>query len=234
MSDGPSIGSGWQVSCLEGEAGVAEAAARHVLQAAQDAITARDCFTFAVSGGRTPWQMFADLADLDMPWGQTRIFQVDERIAPAGDPARNLLHLQEALAGLPVDIHPMPVDGADPQVGAHQYAESLPQRFDLIHLGLGPDGHTASLVPGDQILDVTAATVAVTSSYYQGHRRMSLTYPVLNAARRILWLVTGSDKSAALSGLLAHDQGIPAGRVACEDNLVICDDAARSGFVDPA
>lgn len=224
----------WTVTCCEHDDAVARKAAQHVVRAAHQAIADHGVFNFAVSGGRTPWVMFEHLAHMDMPWAGTRIFQVDERIAPADDPARNLLHLRQALSGAPAEVHPMPVEDPDPQEGARRYAAELPDRFDLIHLGLGPDGHTASLVPDDAILQVRDRKVAITEQAYQGHRRMSLTYPVLDSALNLMWLVTGAEKQSALSALLEHDQSIPAGRVDGPDNLVVCDEAARSGAVDSA
>ena len=171
------------------------------------AVAARGRFVMAVSGGRTPWQMLRALAGEDVPWKDVHVVQVDERVAPAGDPDRNLTHLQESLlehAPLrPDQIHAMPVESGDLDAAAAQYAAMLqqiagmPPVLDLVHLGLGPDGHTASLVPGDPVLDVTDADVALTG-IYQGRRRMTLTYPILNRSRRILWLVTGSDKVGPL------------------------------------
>src|SRR5262249_14931337 len=156
-----------------------------------------------------------------VPWSQVAIYQVDERVAPAGDPDRNLTHLRESLpAGADAEIDAMPVEVDDLEAAAADYAHSLPERFDLIHLGLGPDGHTASLVPGDPVLDVADRAVAVTGEY-QGRRRMTLTYPTLDAARLVLWLVTGEDKVDALGKLLASDRSIPGGRVAAADALVI-------------
>jgi 6-phosphogluconolactonase/glucosamine-6-phosphate isomerase/deaminase len=170
--------------------------------------------------------MFARLGDEDMPWPETAIYQVDERVAPDGDPDRNLTHL---LASLPVDsgaeIHAMPVEEADLEAAAAEYARSLPESFDLIHLGLGQDGHTASLVPGDPVLEVMDRRVAVTGEY-QERRRMTLTYPTLNAARQVLWLVTGEDKVDALRRLRAGDTSIPGGRVIAASALVIADVAA--------
>jgi 6-phosphogluconolactonase len=205
---------------------VAERASELVTQRRREAVAARGRFTFAVSGGHTPWAMFRALADRDVPWGQVTIFQVDERVAPDGDPDRNLTHLKESLPPTATaDIRPMPVTAPDLERGADEYARSLPEAFDLVHLGLGPDGHTASLVPGDPVLEVTDRLVAVTG-VYQGRRRMTLTYPVLEHAPNVLWLVTGADKIDALSRLRAGDPGIPASRVSTANALLIADRAA--------
>jgi 6-phosphogluconolactonase len=205
---------------------VAVRAARYVAGLARTAVGDRGRFTFAVSGGRTPWAMFSELASEDMPWAETELFQVDERVAPEGDPDRNLTNLRASIGSAPARVHPMPVNDADLEAAAAEYATVLPQRFDLVHLGLGPDGHTASLVPGDPVLEVTDALVAVTLPY-QGHRRMTLTYPALSRADQLLWLVTGADKRDALARLLAGDQSIPAGRVQAARSLVLADaDAA--------
>ncbi len=204
---------------------VARRAAAYVAEQARATVAARGRFTFAVSGGRTPWAMFGELADQQMPWADVEIFQVDERVAPDGDPDRNLTHLQASLGTAPARVHPMPVTDPNLDAAAAAYATVLPQRFDLVHLGLGPDGHTASLVPGDPVLDVIDALVAVTQPY-QGHRRMTLTYPALARANQLLWLVTGADKQEALARLLAGDQSIPAGRVVASRSLVLADEAA--------
>jgi 6-phosphogluconolactonase len=205
---------------------VASRAAEEVAARARDAVADHGRFAFAVSGGRTPLEMFAALRSHDVPWDRTAIFQVDERVAPAGDPDRNLTHLTASLppGGL-AEIHPMPVEEADLDAAAATYASSLPERFDLIHLGLGPDGHTASLVPGDTVLEVRDRAVALTEPY-QGHRRMTLTYPVLDRAERVLWLVTGAEKVDPLARLRAGDTSIPAGRVRDGAQLVLCDRAA--------
>lgn len=205
---------------------VASRAARYVAARARQAVSERGRFMFAVSGGKTPWAMFAELTRQDMPWADVELFQVDERVAPDGDPDRNLTHLREAIGDAPARVHPMPVDDPDLDAAAAAYATVLPQRFDLVHLGLGPDGHTASLVPGDPVLKVTDALVALTQPY-QGHRRMTLTYPGLTRADQLLWLVTGSDKRDALARLLAGDESIPAGRVLASRSLILADaDAA--------
>jgi 6-phosphogluconolactonase/glucosamine-6-phosphate isomerase/deaminase len=161
-----------------------------------------------------------------MAWEKVTIFQVDERVAPDGDPDRNLTQLQRSLPpGGAADVRPMPVTAHDLEAAAAAYAGALPDTFDLVHLGLGPDGHTASLVPGDAVLEVSDRDVAVTGAY-QGRTRMTLTYPALNRARRILWLVTGEDKVDALARLRAHDESIPAGRISIENSLVLADAAA--------
>jgi 6-phosphogluconolactonase len=204
---------------------VASRAAAFVAELARTIVADRGRFTFAVSGGRTPWAMFRKLAGEDMPWTDTELFQVDERVAPEGDPDRNLTNLQASIGDAPVRVHPMPVNDQDLTVAAAAYATVLPQRFDLVHLGLGPDGHTASLVPGDPVLEVTDALVGVTQPY-QGHPRMTLTYPALARAEQLMWLIAGPDKRDPLARLLAGDQSIPAGRVQAARSLVLADAAA--------
>jgi 6-phosphogluconolactonase len=214
---------------------VARAAAAIIAAEARTAIAASGRFVMATSGGRTPWLMLRALAEVEVPWEGVEVVQVDERVAPPGHPDRNLTHLRASLLGRcplrPEQIHAMPVEAADLDAAAARYAEALqeiagsPPRLDLVHLGLGPDGHTASLVPGDPVLDVTDADVAITG-VYQGRRRMTLTYPILNRAGSILWLVTGSDKATVLARLAAGDRSIPAGRVCPDRGLVLADRAA--------
>lgn len=207
---------------------VAEAAAGVVAEYCRDAIAAHGAFTFAVSGGRTPWRMWAHLRVADLPWDRVTLYQVDERVVPADDPDRNLAHLHAAVDGRGARIVSMPVERTDLGRAAEDYGHRLPGAFDLVHLGLGADGHTASLVPGDPLLAVTDRRVGVTAHEYQGRRRMTLTYPTLATARHVLWLVTGADKAEALSALLAGDRSIPAGRVAVTDSLIIADAAAAA------
>ena len=214
-----------EVEILPDPESVAARGAEVVAEHAGAAIADHDRFTFAVSGGRTPWAMFADLAG-KLTWEKVTIYQVDERIAPDGDPDRNLTQLQRSLPpGGAADVRAMPVWAADLDEAAAMYADALPEQLDLVHLGLGPDGHTASLVPGDPVLEVTDRDVALTA-VYQDRRRMTLTYPVLNRAQRVLWLVTGDDKVDALASLRAGDHTIPAGRVSTANALVLADTAA--------
>ena len=214
---------------------VAEGAAALIAGEARVAIAERGRFILAVSGGHTPWAMLRALAGEKVPWKGVHVVQVDERVAPAGDPDRNLTHLRGSLlehAPLrPEQIHAMPVESPDLEAAAARYALTLreiagsPAVLDLAHLGLGPDGHTASLVRGDPVLNVTDADVAVTGAY-QGRRRMTLTYPMLNRSRRVLWLVTGSEKAGMLMRLLDGDASIPAARIRRDQALVLADRAA--------
>ena len=226
---------------------VASEAAKFIAAEARAAVAARGRFVFAVSGGRTPWQMLRVLATEDVPWKNVHLVQVDERVAPPGHADRNLTHLCESLleqAPLrPEQIYALPVEEKDLEAAAASYAGTLqeiagsPPVLDLAHLGLGLDGHTASLVPDDPVCDVTDADVALTG-IYQGRRRMTLTYPMLNRSRRILWLVTGAEKAGMLVRLQAGDVSIPAGRIRQDKALVLADRAAaeklEAGKHEPA
>jgi 6-phosphogluconolactonase len=210
------------------ERAASQRGAELIAAAGQEAAAERGPFGLARSGGRNPWAMLAILGDLEeMPWPQTELFQVDERIASPGSEDRNLTHF---VLGLSLDhqatLRPMPVTQRDLDAAAREYESSLPERFDMIHLGLGPDGHTASLVPGDPVLEVTDRRVALTETTYQDYRRMTLTFPELASARQIIWLVTGDDKREALAKLLDGDESIPAGRVQNDNMVVVADEAA--------
>ncbi len=231
-----------KIEVYDDDQAVSRKAALVIARDIRDAVASRGSFVMALSGGRTPWMMLRALADVDLPWNKIHIVQVDERIAPAGDTDRNLTHLREALssqAALPADhIHPMPVEAPDLSQAARNYGETLqglagtPTVLDLVHLGLGADGHTASLVPGDPVLDIGDADVAITRPY-QGHNRMTLTFPVINRARRILWLVTGGEKAGALAHLNDGDRSIPAGRVRRDGALILADAAAAKQLGAP-
>jgi 6-phosphogluconolactonase len=202
---------------------------------ARTAAAARGRFIMAVNGGHTPWLMLRALASEDVPWESVQVVQVHERVAPAGRPDRNLTHLRESLlehAPLrPGLFHAMPVESPDLAEAATRYALTLreiagsPPVLDLVHLGLGPVGHTASLVPADPVLDVTDADVALTG-VYQGRRRMTLTYQILNRSRRVMWLVTGREKAGMPARLRTGDESIPAGRVSQDKALLLADRAA--------
>jgi 6-phosphogluconolactonase len=224
-----------QLEILADDEAVAIRAAGIIAENARAAVQARGRFLMAVSGGRTPWVMLRMLANEDVPWNGVHVLQVDERIAPAGDPDRNLTHLRETLLQhAPIDpshIYAMPVEMEDSPAAAAQYARTIerlagvPPIIDLVHLGLGPDGHTASLIPGDPVLQVTDRDVAITG-VYQGRNRMTLTYPVIDRARQILWVVTGSEKAVPLAQLMKADPSIPGGRVSQEHSVVVADRAA--------
>lgn len=228
-----------KVEVLPDAIAVATRAARFIAAAARAAVAERGRFTLAVSGGRTPWLMLGVLAAEQVPWKSVHVFQVDERIAPPGHADRNLTHLRESLlshAALdPSRLHAMPVEEADLPAAAASYAAELqtvagsPPMIDLVHLGLGPDGHTASLVPGDPVLRVSDADVALTGEY-QGRRRMTLTYRSLGRARQLLWVVTGADKAPMLPRLVSGDPSIPAGRVRADRALVLPDAAAAAAL----
>ena len=231
-----------KIEILEDAAAVAQRAAAIIADAARQAVAERGRFVLAVSGGRTPWLMLRALADEDVPWHAVHVVQVDERVAPPGHPERNLTHIDASLPG-PAALsrerrHAMPVEAADLDGAAERYAATLrevagnPPVVDLVHLGLGADGHTASLLPGDPVLDVTATDVAPTG-VYQGRRRLTLTYPVLNRARRILWVVTGADKFDALVRLRAADRRIPAGRIRRDNAVLLADRAATENRAAP-
>jgi 6-phosphogluconolactonase len=211
---------------------VARRGAALIAESARQAVAARDQFLLALSGGKSPWKMIHALAKEAVPWECVHVFQVDERIAPEGHPDRNLTTLREILltqTDLPEDhIHPMPVDEEDLDKAAREYGGMLnryagtPAVLDLVSLGLGSDGHTASLIPEDPVLNVTAQDVAVTEPHF-GRNRMTLTYPILNRSRQILWVVTGAEKEPMLKRLLRSDLSIPAGRVNQNNAILLTD-----------
>lgn len=200
-------------------------AADRIGQRLEALLSEQDRASIAVSGGSTPWPMLKALAALPFAWERIDIYQVDERVAPAGDPARNLAGLAPIFAGTSAALHPMPVEDPDLDAAAERYEAVLPDRLDIVQLGLGDDGHTASLVPGDPVLDIADRKVAITGPY-RGHRRMTLTFQAIDRAGWRVWLVSGESKREALAKLLAGDPGIPAGRVTQRETLVVADRAA--------
>jgi 6-phosphogluconolactonase len=188
-----------RIEALADADSVARAGAAFTAEQARAAVAARGRFIMAVSGGHTPWQMLRELADQHLPWAMctsSRSTSASRRRDTPTEPHSPARKLARALSLPPEQVHAMPVESADLESASRGYATTLqqiagtPAVLDLAHLGLGPDGHTASLVPGDPVLDVSDVDVALTGPY-QGRRRMTLTYPMLNRARRIVWLVTG-------------------------------------------
>jgi 6-phosphogluconolactonase len=223
------MATGHRLEVLDDADAVAARGAEVISEVSREVAERGDRFELAASGGRTPWTMYGRLEDETMDWQWSEIFQADERIAPSGSELRNLTHLILSLSlEAQMALRPMPVGEPDLEQAAERYANSLPEVFDLIHLGLGPDGHTASLVPGDPVLEVDDRRVAVTEGEYQGTRRMTLTFPELARARRLLWIVTGGEKREALAKLLARDRSIPAGRVESSDSLIVADREAAA------
>lgn len=224
-----------KMEVLDDADAAARRAAAFIAENARQAAAARGRFIVAVSGGRSPWAMLRAFSDERVPWERIHVFQVDERVAPEGHADRNLTSLRTSLLDhaplRPDRIYAMPVEAPDLEAAAKQYSRILqeiagsPAVPDLVHLGLGPDGHTASLVPGDPVLDVTDADVGLTG-VYQGRRRMTLTFPILNRSRLVLWLVTGGEKAAMIARLQAADRSIPAGRVSQDRALILADRAA--------
>lgn len=213
---------------------VAEGAAAYLEQLIRKTLAEKKTFSMAISGGRTPWEMLKILSKAPLPWTRINLFQVDERVAPDGHVDRNLTQLFQAIEGSPMvtrlQIFPMPVTAEDLEAGSQYYAELIHditegEGLDLIHLGLGSDGHTASLVPRDGVL-VNERKVACTEEIYQGRIRMTLTYPLLNSAKRILWIVTGAEKQEMVHRLIKQDTSIPAGAVNQANALLMVDQAA--------
>jgi 6-phosphogluconolactonase len=213
---------------------VAKEAAVFIADRIRENIDKKDYFTWAISGGRTPWEMIKELATEDLPWEKVFLFQVDERMAPDAHEDRNLTQLFKSIAGTPLitrlNIFPMKANSDDPNAACSDYSETILRitktgKFDLIHLGIGTDGHTASLIPGDPVLEIEDRSVAITSNTYQGRNRMTLTFPIINQAERILWLVTGEEKAEMLDRMLQADLTIPAGRISQAHAIVMTEQA---------
>ena len=213
----------------------ASLAATVIAAACREAAAARGQALVAVSGGETPWLMLEKLRTLRVPWPLVHVAQVDERVAPRGDASRNLTRLERILVAEgplpPGNLQAMPVEDSDPVAASADYQRRLesltgrPLVLDLVQLGLGTDGHTASLVPGDAVLGVEERDVAMSGEYH-GQRRMTLTMPALARARSRLWLVTGASKAMRLRELLDGHGDAPALRVRRSRTDVVADAAA--------
>jgi 6-phosphogluconolactonase len=204
-------------------------AADVIAERLRTAVSAKSRFCLALSGGSTPIPMFEALAPKPLPWDQVEIYQVDERVAPGGSRKRNLTAIQAAFGRTRARIVAMPVESDDLVGAAARYEEALPRAFDLIQLGLGLDGHTASLYPGDPVLDIVDRDVALCGPR-QGLSRMTLTYRGLSKATEIIWLITGATRSIPLRRLCDQDEEMPAARVACERTRIITDEHAADGL----
>jgi len=229
-----------KIEVLADAEAVARAGAALVAAEARTAVAARGRFVVAVSGGHTPWAMLRTLASEPLPWAGVHVVQVDERVAPPGDPDRNLTHLRDTLlahAPLPPDqLHAMPVEDADLAAAAQRYAQTLrevagtPPVLDLVHLGLGPDGHTASLFPGDPGLDADPGRLVLATRDPNGrnpHPRLTLTLPAINSARLAVFTVAGASKADAVAALL-RGEDLPAARVHAGRTIWLVDGPARA------
>lgn len=203
----------------------ASEAASWIARQLRNAVSRRGAASIALSGGSTPALMLAQLADLSVPWSATTIFQVDERVAPDGDPDRNATMLDVLRSHRP-SIRLMPVTASDLLAAMHQYAALLPDRLDIVHLGVGDDGHTASWPPGDPVIN--DVEMVAMSGEYQGRMRMTLTVPVVNAARRRLVLATGTAKAPIIERWLLHDHALPVDRVGRGNTTVVLDTPAAA------
>ncbi len=216
---------------------VAKEAANYIADRIRENIARKGYFTFAISGGRTPWMMIKELAQYDLPWEKVFLFQVDERVAPDAHVDRNLNQLFKAIEGskllLRLNIFPMRVNAENLDEACEEYESHIKRmtengKFDLIHLGIGSDGHTASLIPGDPVLEVEDRGVAMTAEPYQGRLRMTLTYPLINQADKILWVITGEEKAEMLNRLLHQDPKIPAGKIAQNHAVIFTEEIASA------
>lgn len=218
---------------VEPATGLATVAAERLSGLLQRTNARKGFCTVAFSGGGTPIPMFEALAGAGVDWASTEIFQVDERMVPPGHADHNFTALdRHLLSRAPVPgerVHPMPTEDADPRQAARRYEQELgrsaPGGLDIVHLGLGDDGHTASWPPGDPVTGCTTALVALAGPF-RGHLRMTLTPAAVRGAAQILWLVSGSDKAEALRRLIDNDPGIPAWHARKKGSLIFADEAA--------
>jgi 6-phosphogluconolactonase/glucosamine-6-phosphate isomerase/deaminase len=179
-------------------------AASRIARRLRDGVRRRGTASVALSGGSTAPAMIDALLELDVPWQATTVWQVDERVAPDGEYDRNA----NQLVALPGRVRLMPVTAVDLRAAAGRYARALPDRIDVVHLGLGADGHTASWPPGDAALLASARAVELVAAFH-GRERMTLTRRTVNAARSRVVLVTGAPKRPIVERWLLDDRALP-------------------------
>jgi 6-phosphogluconolactonase len=211
---------------------LADAAAQAVVEAARAAVARHGRFMVALSGGLTPRETYQRLAGLPhrdaMPWAQTFVFFGDERLVPANHPESNYRMARQALLDKvplpPGQVFPMGGDADNPDAAATAYAQTLAgafgtrrgeiPRFDLALLGMGIDGHTASLFPGSPVLkEIFRPVAGVHAAAAAIPQRITLTLPVLNAADQVIFLVAGPEKAKAVKAVLRDDVSLPAALV---------------------
>jgi 6-phosphogluconolactonase len=220
-----------RIQVSNGLEALSEEAAGRIAATLGAAVAARGSAAVALAGGSTPSRLYEVLAAppyrTQVPWAGVRVFWGDERAVPPEDRQSNYRMARETLLDhVPVRrewIHRMPADGEDLAAAARAHAEVIRAhlragddgrpRFDLVLLGMGGDGHTASLFPGDPALDESRASVAAVDTPHHGLRRLTLTLAVLNAAAHVIFLVAGADKAKALRQVLVHREPLPAARV---------------------
>lgn len=213
------------IHVAENAADASVVAAEWLARQLRNAVRRRGSASLAVSGGGTAPPMFAALAQLDVPWKAVTVWQVDERVAPDGDPARNAGQL-DALPLTARQVKLMPVTAKDLGAAAKRYATGLPERFDIVHLGMGDDGHTASWAPGDPVIDLTDPVGMC--GLYNGFLRMTLTPPVVNGARHRLMLTPGAGKADPMRQWLLEDRSLPVQRLHRSNTVVVIDAAAAA------
>lgn len=198
------------------------AAAAWLARRIRDAVRRRGDALIAVSGGSTAPPLFSALLEHDVPWDRTTVWQVDERVAPDGHPERNA----GQLAAVPARIRPMPVTAQDLRAAARRYGAGLPERFDVVHLGLGDDGHTASWPPDHPVVDSERPCEVI--GEFNGFERMTLTPPVVNAARSRVMLTLGGSKAEMVERWMLRDPALPVDRVRRSGTIAFLDPAAAS------
>lgn len=191
--------------------------------------------TVALSGGATPRAVYRQLARHQLPWEKVEIYFGDERAVPPGDPESNYRMARETLleaAPLPPShVHRMPAERPDRDAAAAEYAAQLPKELDLIILGIGEDGHTASLFPGFSVLGETRRKVVAVTGPKAPHQRLTITPPVIASAFTVMVLASGAGKAKAVAQALeGPDRPVDCPAQLARHGIWILDYAAASGL----